>query len=246
MKKRLLIVLCIVMSVTIFAETLTFAIGDWAPYTSQNDPSGKMTEVIVKEAYALAGYDVNYVYMPWKRSYEMAQSGEYAGTFPWSYKDERKDDFIFCKESLITSKEVIFHLKNLDLQWDKIEDLEKYTLGGTRGYSHVLVFKNHGIEIDIANDDLSNFKKLLKGRIQAFPADFVVGYNIINKNFPTESAALFTNHPKAISGEENMWMLISKNIPNSQEIAKKFDESLKKLKDSGRYQEIVDEFMKTK
>jgi len=44
------------------SETITISTGEWAPYTSQNDPNGKVAETIVREAFKLEGIDVKYSY----------------------------------------------------------------------------------------------------------------------------------------------------------------------------------------
>ncbi len=85
----------------------------------------------------------------------------------------------------------------------------------------------------------TNYKKILGGRIDATPSNIFVGYSLIHKLFPDDKAALFTNHPKPWT-EGDMFMLISKKVANGQEIADKLDAGLKKLKASGKYQEIID------
>ncbi|WDP92032.1 MAG: transporter substrate-binding domain-containing protein [Desulfobacter sp.] len=224
--------------------TITMAIGEWAPFTSQIDPDGKLAEVLVREIYTQEGIKVRYTYFPWKRSFKLTKIGDYAATFPWRKTEERKPDFYFPKEILYKEKEVFFHLKTLDFKWEDDEDLKNYTIGGVLGYAHVQHLKAKGLVLDVTSSDAQNFKKLLAGRIDLFSCSFVVGYNLINRLFPPSKAALFTNHPKPLL-QEPMYLMISKKIPNGRELAEKFDLGIQKLKASGRYQQIFDTFMGT-
>lgn len=241
--QSLLMVLFLLLPINLFAnETITLAIGDWPPYTSEKNMNAKIAEAIVSEVFKLENIDVIYRYHPWKRSYKMVKYGKYVGTFPWSYKKYREGEVIFCKEPLFKSKTVFFHLKSLDFKWETFDDLKKYKIGGVLGFSSVNLLDSKGIKLQLVTKETLNFKKLLIKRIDICPTTFMVGYATINDLYKPDKAALFTNNPKPLS-EENMFLLISKKIPNGQQIADSFDIGLKKLKDSGKYDEIISKFL---
>ncbi|SLM31964.1 putative ABC-type amino acid transport/signal transduction systems, periplasmic component/domain [Desulfamplus magnetovallimortis] len=223
-------------------ETVRLAIGDWAPYTSETDPDGKLLEEVVTEAFKAEGIDVEYAYYPWKRSYVNVEKGKYDGTFPWNKTEERENEFYFHKESLIKDPGVYFHLKSKDFDWNTIEDLKKYKVGVTIGYKQEETYKEHGIVADTVPDEQMNFKKMLVGRIDVYQTSKVVGYATINKLFPPEEAKLFTNHPKAVE-ESEYYILFSKKTPNGQHFADKFDSGLKKIKESGLYDKILVKYL---
>ena len=225
-------------------ETITLAIGEWAPYTSEKNQKGKIAEVLVTEAFKLVGIGVKFQYFPWKRSYVSAQKGVLTGTFPWLKTDKRASEIIYTKEPLIESRYVFFHMKSLNFKWESDEDLKKYNFGGTIGYKEIEFLESRGIKVQKVVKEEFNLKKMLVGRIDVAPFDFLVGYHTINTLFPPAQAALFTNHPRDIfgAGAENMYLLISKNITNGQEIADKFDTGLRKLKESGRYDTIIAQY----
>ncbi|WP_028865728.1 substrate-binding periplasmic protein [Psychromonas aquimarina] len=230
---------------TLAGEKVVLAIGEWAPYVSQINYRDKILEVIVKEAFRHQGIEVEYRYFPWKRSFEQVRSGLLIGTFPWWVDKKRQQDFIINKEPLFVAKEVFFHLKSTDFKWENIDDLKKYKIGGTLSFEHIARFKKQGIDLDIAIKEELSFKKLLAGRIDALPADFIVGYATINRLFSPAKVSLFTNHPK-VSKQAGMFMLLSREFVNAQETADKLDLGLKALKKSGRYDEIIFEFMEMK
>ncbi len=242
-KLSIVILFIIVSSSNVFAnEIVTMAIGEWSPYTSEKDLKGKIAEVIVTEAFKLENINVIFKYYPWKRSYKNAEYGKVTGTFPWQKTKEREKEMIFTKNPIISIKTVFFHLKSLDFKWNNYEDLKKYKVGATLGYADVELLQKNDITVDVVTKESLNFKKLLGGRIDIFPIDFVVGYNYIVKSFSPDKVLLFTNNPKPLYTKP-MFMLISKKIPNGQKIADTFDRCLKKLKDSGKYDKIIANFM---
>jgi len=231
------------LSINLFAhETINLLTGEWPPYTSKIEMKGKMAEVIVREAFKLEGVDVKYEYYPWKRSYRSAKEGLATGTFPWYKSEQREEDFIVTKESLLKVKNVFFHLKSLDFQWKSYEDLKKYSIGGTIGYTDAALLQSKGLDVQLVPREELNLKKLLKHRMDITPSSIATAYYFINKLFTKEERSLFTYHPRAIFDSE-MYMLISKNIPDAQELADSFDQGLRKLKKSGRYDQIIAEFL---
>ncbi|MBF0204986.1 MAG: transporter substrate-binding domain-containing protein [Desulfamplus sp.] len=228
---------------TVFAnETVKMAIGDWEPYTSQTDPKGKLLEEVVTEAFKAEGIDVQYEYFPWKRSYVNAERGQYDGTFPWNRTPEREAAFYTHKISLIKDEGVYFHLKSNPFDWNTIEDLKKYKVGVTISYKQEAIYKEHGITADTVPEEAMNFKKMLTGRIEVYQTSKAVGYATIKKLFSPEDAAKFTNHPKAVETDE-FYILFSKKLPTSKALADKFDEGMKKIKESGLYDKILAKYM---
>ena len=239
MKKIAFFVLLLTISSNVFAnETVRLAIGDWAPYTSATDAKSKILENVVAEAFKLEGIDVLYEYFPWKRSYALAKSGEFDGTFPWAKTDEHVKNFYIHEISLIKDEGVFFHLKKVYFDWNDLEDLNKYAVGVTLGYKEEKIYKEKGINAQAVPSEDLNFKKILAGRIDVYQTSKIVGYATINRLFTPEDAKLFTNHPKP-AVENEFYILFSQKTPNGQSLADKFDSGLKKLKESGSYDQII-------
>lgn len=222
-------------------EQIILTTGDYPPYTSESDSGARVLQQLVKEAYKSVDIDVDYVYYPWKRALEAVKSGSIVGTLPWFWSEERDKDFVFPKEPLVEESEVIFHRKDLDFDWNNYDDLKNYKVGATVGYISTKTLTDQGIKLDTVTDEDLNFKKLLAKRIDIYPTSFTVGYYIIHSTFPPYQAALFTNHPKLIR-KEKMYVLFSRKSPKGKEMADKLDIGLKTLKESGRYDEIFNEF----
>lgn len=239
--KRLAVALLLMMfsTVSLALEKVQFAIGDWAPYTSESNPDGKVAEKIVMEALALEGVQVEFTYNSWSDSYDQVKLGQADGTFPWYLNEERFADFLFS-DPLLADNQVFFHLKSNSFDWTGFEDLKKYTIAGTKAYSHVSDLQSHGIEPVISEDEKDSFRKVLSGEVDAYPASKIVGQQMINSLFSDEDAAKFTTHTIPMT-VDNMFLLVSRKVPNGKEIVEVFNSGLLKLKSSGRYQQILDE-----
>jgi len=66
----------------------------------------------------------------------------------------------------------------------------------------------------------------------------MVTYAQIRDVFPEEQAVLFTHHDKPINVQP-LYLLLSKKVPTSEQMRDQFNEGLKQLKESGRYDQII-------
>lgn len=205
---------------------------------SNRFPDSRVLEVLVEEVFAQNGISVEYRYYPWMRSHENVKYNNADGTFPWIRSEDREDYFLYSEEPVIVEKTVFFHLESLDFHWDDFSDLRGYKIGGTIGYAYVVPLVEYGLDVEYVQTEELNFRKILAGRINLYPASEKVGYYIINFLFDRESAARFTRDSKPLSTEP-YFFLVSRKNPDGPEIIRKFDEGLRALKANGRYDEIL-------
>ncbi|MCZ2722257.1 transporter substrate-binding domain-containing protein [Marinomonas sp. 15G1-11] len=229
-------------SLALAEKAITFHIGEWPPYTSENILMHRLAEKLVEESFASQGYKTLFEYHPWKRSFTNVKFGNADATFPWYETDQRNKNFVISKEALFRENQVFFYLKKKAFDWNTFEDLKKYQIGGTIGYNNVNLLEKNDIRVFVVSEESFNFRMLLAGRIDAYPAGALVGYEIIHSLFTPEQAALFTTHPKTLK-EGDMHVLFSKKVKRAQEYADAFDRGLLTLKSSGRYEEIMNSYM---
>lgn len=243
MKKFLLSLVVLTLSLHITAgNSITLLSSTWHPFTSKNNPKKRLVETIVTEAFKMENINITIKYYPWERSKLYVKKGDEIATFPWWKTEKRDRDFILNKETILVEKEVFFHLKSLDFDWKNYNDLKKYKIGATIGYSHVKRLRDQGLELDIVDTEQLNFRKILFGRIDIYPSSLMVGYETIHSIFKPAKSDLFTNHPKPLSNGK-MYMMFSRKNPRSQDLANKFDSGLRKLKKSGRYDKIISKYL---
>lgn len=216
--------------------------GEWAPFTSEKDVEGKLAEDLLVEALRLVEIEVSFNYYPWKRTYEAAKKGEAHATILWLKSSKREEEFIIGEEFLVEDQDVFFHLKSTEFEWEKIEDLKKYEIGATEAYYQAEYLRKFGIKTSEVSSEILNFRKILANRIDVYFTSYYVGYNIIKKEF-AQKMGLFTHNEKPLR-RAKFYVMVSRNIPKAQELSDKIDKGIRELKNSGRYNEIIEEYFK--
>ncbi len=135
-------------------------------------------------------------------------------------------------------------MKNYGFDWSKIEDLEKIVIGGvianTYGEKITKMEKANRILIDRVATEEQNFKKMLSGRIDISPVGLAFGNSILHKTFNDQQIEKITYHPKPLRVSYYR-LALSKKIERNKRMLQLFNQGLKKLKASGRYEQYFNE-----
>jgi len=222
-------------------DTIRLTNGEWQPLMSKNGPHHGIASHIVTEAFAFVGVEVEYGFFPWNRSMKLAREGMWDGAAVWWDRKERHQYF-FHTDPVVPSTTVFFHLKSTKFDWNEFENLKDVRVTATLGYDYGKEFNQAEatgtMNVERAPNDETNLKKLLKGRSDVFPGELMVTYAQIRDTFTEEEAALFTHHPKPIFGEP-MYLLLSKKVPGNEQMRYRFNEGLRLLKESGRWDQMI-------
>nr|WP_269783403.1 transporter substrate-binding domain-containing protein [Marinibactrum halimedae] len=207
--------------------------GEWPPYTSEKLTYYGIYSHIVSEAFAMEGIEVKYQFTPWARGYNDVKSGVIDGSITWAKTPEKETEVIFSDPVFIHQK-VIFHLTSLDFNWETIEDLKGLSIGATREYTYGHEFdfatKQKMLHVEFTQTDLQSMKKLLASRIDLFPADINVGYNLLHTHFNRQAISLVTHHNRSIQEVYTHVIFSKKNPERSTRLAITFNNGLRKLK----------------
>jgi len=243
--KQLISILCILSAAFCQAQqadnTITIASGEWSPYISADLPNYGITSHIVSEAFALAGIRVEYHFLPWKRGMELARAGELHATLGWAITEERKKDFWFSQEPIAIDRTVFFYHKDSPINWESIwSQSKKHRVGATIGYDYGEKFNNseavgHFLVQRYAEDKIG-LHHLLKKQIDFFPIDVFVAKHILRQHFPLKQKQF--SYVETPLYEGPLYLLFSKQHPESQQLKMRFDEGIKKLRESGRLAEL--------
>jgi len=221
-------------------EKIVISTGEWPPYTSEKMKHFGYSLHIIANAFETQGYQVEYNFLPWKRAYVMAQEGKFDGSAAWFKNKQRQEEFLFSKP-VSASTTVLFHRKDKVVEWSKLEDLKKFSIGITHGYTYGDQFNSasekYGFKLDSSTSDISGFKKLLKKRIDIMLCDLGVGYWILQNEFPASQFALVTNNPKALI-ENTAHFIATKMSKDSQSKIDIINKGLTQMKDTG----LLDKF----
>ena len=227
-------------------DKVILASGEWAPYVSENLKHEGVLSRIVREAFALEGIEVEYAYLPWKRSMEGAKNGKWHGTLPWLKNEEREESFYFS-DPIAHENVLFFHKENLDFDWETVSDLTGYKIGGTTGYFYGDEFDNAEkegvITIERVAEDSMNIQKLTADRVDIVICEVDVGYELIEQTLSSEDAKKITHHPKSISAQP-LYLLLSKQVKGNEQLVESFNQGLKRLSESGKVDQYWEESRK--
>jgi polar amino acid transport system substrate-binding protein len=237
-KSAILAVSMVMTATYVGAETITMTNGEWAPYMSQKLKHDGFVSDLVVQAFKKEGVDVKWVFLPWKRAFEEAKSGKYAGSAIWGKTDERAKDFLFTK-GVVTLKNVFFIKKGSNFSWNTIDDLKNKKLGGIIGYAYgggIDKAEKAGIiKINRIGNNAGNYKKLVAGRLDAVLDAVQVGYTTARQAGVGDQVEPYK---KPFESREYS-VIISKKTPNAAKLVETFNKGLDALKASGEYDAIL-------
>lgn len=221
---------------------LSISVGDWPPFFVESELGQGSVARLVTDIFAEAGYEVEFHFVPWKRAYREAAAGRHDATAIWMYAADREEDFVFS-DPVMNERFVLFYRKDTPFEWNRMEDLSDLRLGGSIGYSYGESFDNavgnDVIDVEwVASTEL-NFRRLLFGRIDAFPEEINVGYYILRRETDPDEAQMVTHHPRSISENES-FLLFPTGEPETERLLKIFNRGLQEFRDDGRYDSYFD------
>lgn len=175
-------------------ETVTIVTSDFPPYVRDaSDGYGPLCE-IVAAAFALEGVLVRFEFYPWSRCESEIRSGRAFAAMPYRPTEVRAREFDFS-EPLYRYNAYFFYSKTSHpegIPYERLEDLRPYVIGAVQGFWYVPRFLEAGLTLDLVVSVDQNFRKLLAGRIDAFPEEENVGWYTVRKLFPEMEGAIGT------------------------------------------------------
>ena len=222
------------------AEVVTLIAGEWVPYLSESLPDNGPVARVVTEAFALEGITVKYLFRPWNRAKAEAAQDLAHGTLVWSMSGKPTDRTRRFHQSavLFYGQSVFFHRKNFPFQWRGEQSLKGLRMGGTAGYEYFFD-RSPLLNIDkSASTDAQNFHKLLAGRFDVFPLNLDVGLSIMKTDLTPQQASVITWDPRPYNIAHYHILFNRINPANSRHVAL-FDRGLKRLRESGRYDQVM-------
>ena len=227
-------------------ETIRITTGHWPPYLDEERPGGGFLAQIIREAFANEDITVEFMFFPWSRALALVKTRSYQTSAVWSCTKERRSDFLYSAP-ILPYQYVFYHRQTMAFDWDSLSDLETMTVGLTQDYSYGQTLggaiDSGLVNSDVTTSDLANFRKLLLGRIDLFPMDPVVGEAMIAEQLGPEARARLEFHPKALRSAL-YHLLFSRDDPEAGRLKRSFDRGLAKLRESGRYQEIIEKALR--
>ncbi|MBB2485118.1 transporter substrate-binding domain-containing protein [Mitsuaria sp. WAJ17] len=224
------------------AAVVRIATGELPPYaTAEANDSGTALQ-IVRRAFALAGHEVRYQFMPWQRAQNETRVGLWDASAYWGANEERRRDFLLSS-NVMSEQWVIVHRRDRPLTWRSLADLKPYMLGVIKGYTYTPEFwrmaRKGELRTDGTPDDLAGLRKLLLGRLDAMPMERGTACYLLLSQFSTEDARQIDYHPRLLTDSFTTHVIFPKDKPGSPQLLEDFNRGLKQLQASGEYQRLL-------
>lgn len=226
------------------STTVTISTGEWAPFVSENLEHYGIAPRIITAALEEVGITPQYRFSPWARAMKEAEEQvvEFSGI--WFYNEERAQRFRYS-EPVVSSANVFFYRKDRPFDWDDFTRFPDQVVGITRNYSYGQVFDEAAevglVQTEVTGSDILNFRKLLRGRIDAFPIGELVGYDLLRREFNAFEREMIEVHPKEIS-DAPLHLITAHDNTEGLALLERFNEGMAALRDNGELQRILDEY----
>ncbi|WP_299010105.1 transporter substrate-binding domain-containing protein [uncultured Shewanella sp.] len=159
------------------ADTLYLTSLNWPPYASEQlENKGAVVEV-TRAALRAMGHELVVDFYPWNRAVRLATRShtKYLGYIP---------EYIFPADNVVFSVEigssllVIVENKDNPIYWEKLSDLNQYSIGVVKGYVNTQEFDGmiaSGLQrVETVTSDDQNIRKVVSGRVNGAVIDLHV------------------------------------------------------------------------
>jgi polar amino acid transport system substrate-binding protein len=224
-------------------QQVTLATGDdFAPYSVKAAPSGGLVTHLVKEVLAEMSRGMALEWKTWPEVYDGVRAGKVYGAFPYARTTEREREVNYS-DALVETKTLFFTRADDKRNFDAVETLRGVKVCKAKGYhtDDVALFLKLGnltlVEAKAVKDCLL---KLAGGEIDAFPMDELVGWTSLDDH--KQDLRRFKTHARVLH-VGGLHLIVSKQAPKGAEFLEAFNSALQRIKDSGRYQKIYEQYI---
>jgi len=218
-------------------ETLTIAASNWAPYKDENLPGGGIVMDVTTQALIRAGYKVDSIVLPWKRTLQGAIIGKYDVLPAIWHTAERAEKLVFS-EPIITSRVVIISKKSINFEYKTLESLTGRTVGVGIGWGYPEDFqKATNFTRDTSHELKITLNKLIFGRVNLAIVEEYAARYAMNAYFKDDADNV--TYSKVSLEEKDLRVAFSKKHSKHEEILKRFNVALAEMKTDGTFQKIM-------
>ena len=227
-------------------DEIILTTGDQPPFVIEGADDPGPAPAIVTAAFKETGINVNIAIYPWRRAENEVREGRALGVFPCRLTKERQQEFDFS-DPFYTYAIKLFYNKNVHpngIQFEKLEDLRPYRLGGVLGFWYESLFNSVGLQVDYVATVNKNIQKLQAGRIDVYPEEENSGWYEIRKQFP-QNVEQFGTLPNVLEEPGAVYqfhLMVARTYPNSAELLKKFNAGLTAIRANGTYRKILEKY----
>lgn len=216
--------------------------GAYPPFTGEDLPQQGMLTEVVRATFESMGYEVGFAFLEWKRGWNAAREGRFAGTFPYFIQGEYLTHFFYSKPLFRVLIRGFVH-KDKPFRFDRIEDLSGRVVCRPAGHDlydlQPLLVKQR-IVLETPKTLATCLQLLMQGKVDVVSVNEFAGQGALYKAGLTERVCMLDN---AIS-IDTVHLLFPKRIPHSEMLMKEFDQALTRLEAAGALKDIDSRHLK--
>lgn len=218
------------------ADKLRIVTEPWAPYAMvENGEASGLDYDTTAIVFQRLGIDVQWQFLPWKRCLMMLQQGEADGVLDIFKISERDDLLLYPNEPLSDVNYVMFQANARPHLFNGLQDLQSLTVGVSPGYLYSPEFDSSTLFTrEPAPSHEANFGKLIRGRIDLFVTDRIVGQQMIDKLKLRDQVSQL---PMVLSKREQ-YLALRRNA-GMDLLVQRFGAELKRFKHEPAYAQLV-------
>jgi polar amino acid transport system substrate-binding protein len=228
------------VSSTAQAQEISLTTTDWAPFYGSSLDRGGFVSAIVAESLKASGYTSNIVFSDWTEAFEKVKVGEKDMLVGAYFSEERARDFHISIPiySLMTG---VIKKQEFPLNFvNSFDELNKYKLGKIDGSVVGKSFDAYSFNSLTGYPGVADgLKALDQGQIDLY-IDSVAVVKQVATDLGMDSSQLQLVQPPL--EENDLYVLISKNIPNAIELRDAFNAGFIQIQANGTYETILKDF----
>lgn len=214
---------------------------DWEPYIGPKMPDQGYAAALVRAAFADQGMKVEIEFYPWARALHLARTGAVDGLMPEYYNPSRESEFKYSAQfpggPLVLYKrrgdKIAFSVDPVKQQDAALRALSAKRFGVVRGYLNTPVFDAaEYLRKEEANDDATNLRKLVYGRIDLAVIDRRVAEHLIRTQYPGYAGEIEPMSPAL--AEIPLYIAFSRKSPRQPQALAAFNRGLAAMHKDGR------------
>lgn len=225
-----------------YGKDLRIATGEFPPYATSLRADKGIALKVVQRAFALAGYRVDFQFMPWTRALEETAAGKWDATAYWGYNEERNRRF-WVSDNVLTEQWLFVHRRDTRFDWKTLADVQPYRLAVIANYTYTPAMHEMLaaglLSGDATPDDLSALRKLLAGRVELVPMERNVACYLLARHFSSAQADKLQAHPRLLTDRFTTHLLLPRKAADSPALLADFNRGLKQLKASGEHARLL-------
>ena len=223
---------------------------EWEPYIGAKMPDQGYVAALIRAAYADQGVTVEIEFYPWARALHLARTGAVDGLMPEYFDASREGEFeysaAFPGGPLVLYKRrgdaIAFATDPVKRQDAALRALKAKRFGVVRGYLNTPVFDAATyLTKEEANDDATNLRKLVYGRIDLAVIDRRVAEHLIRTEYPDYAAKIDPMSPAL--ADIPLFIAFSRKSPRKAAALASFNKGLAAMRADGRVDALYQRYI---